>query len=132
MSRSSLSIAIYMVAMFISGAVVGGFGYRLYSASSVSATGGRRSPEEFRRAYVSEMSTRLRLSDTQLKQLNTILDDTRTKMHEFREKHRPEMEQIHATQVTQIRALLDDTQRAEYERIRAERERRMKNERRPN
>ena len=129
MNRSSLTIALYMAAMFASGAVVGGFGHRLYTASTVTATVGRRGPEEFRRAYVHEMQTRLGLDQSQVGKLNAILDETHAKFHAFHEKHKAETDEIRDAQTEHISDILTEPQRAEFERFRAEREKRMENER---
>jgi len=126
MNRSKFSIAAYVLAVFLSGIVVGGFGQRLYMARSVGATGRMpRNPEEFRKAYVDDMRSRLRLDEPQLARLHTILDETRESYKAFKEQHKPEMKAIHDTQVAKINAILNDSQRAEYGRFRAEREKLM-------
>jgi hypothetical protein len=142
MNRSNLTIAVYMLSVFLSGAAVGALGYRLYSAQTVVATpdrpGGRPNPEEFRRRYVTELQTRLNLDQNQVARLNSVLDETRDRMRTVREKYkpeydavnaksRPEMRAVHDEQVTKIRALLrDDAQRQAYEQFLAERERRRR------
>ncbi|HET8546371.1 MAG TPA: hypothetical protein VFL57_00125 [Bryobacteraceae bacterium] len=143
MSRSSLTMSVYMLAVFLSGAAVGALGHRLYTAQTVVATPdhdrpGRPSPEEFRRRYVQELQTRLDLDRDQLARLNVVLDETRDRMHAVKEKYkpeyeavnarsRPEMKAAHDHQVAQIRALLkNDSQRQAYEQFLAERERRRR------
>lgn len=44
MTRSSISVALYVALVFASGVAVGGFGHWLYASRSVSATTGRPSP----------------------------------------------------------------------------------------
>jgi Spy/CpxP family protein refolding chaperone len=107
-----------MALVFVSGAVVGGFANRLYMMRTVSAstTGTQRRGVEFRRQYVEEMRTRLHLTEPQLTQLQQIMDSTGKKM---REMHRS-VEEEHVRQVV---AMLDDTQRAEYAKMREERDR---------
>lgn len=127
MSRSTLSITAYLLAMFVSGIVVGAFGYRLVTASPVGAgviQPRRQSAEEFRRNYVEEMQRRLHLDATQTGKLQSILDDTRDRYRAFRTNHKAELDGIHDAQVSRIHAILNDQQNAEYDRIRAEREKR--------
>ena len=76
MKKTSLSAALYVALVFVSGVAVGGFSHWLYASNSVSATVRRPSPEEYRRKYVAEMETRLKLDEEQVKQLQTILDQT--------------------------------------------------------
>lgn len=121
MKRSSLILALLLV--FLSGVVVGAVGYRLYTAQPAAATTERRpSPEEFRRRYVEMMKTRLRLTDEQLAQLNAILDETRELFKKYEEKSRAEKQAIRDHQIAKINAMLTEEQRAEYAKIRAERE----------
>jgi hypothetical protein len=72
-----------------------------------------------------EMQSRLKLRANQVSTLNTILDETRTRFHEVRERSRPEMEAIRQQQTEKIRSMLDDAQRPEYDKMREERERNM-------
>lgn len=126
MKKTSLSAALYVALVFVSGVAVGGFSHWLYASNSVSATVRRPSPEEYRRKYVAEMETRLKLDEEQVKQLQTILDQTRILFKQVYEKHRPEYKAIHEAQSNQIRALLSPWQLAEYEQYRMEREERSK------
>ena len=132
MNRFSVTVGIYMLAVFLSGVVVGGFGHRLYTAKSVSATApSRPDPEEYRRRYITELKARLDLNDEQLRQVNGILDQTRERFKQLREKHRPEMKAIHDGQVSQINSILTEPQRVEYEKFRAEREKQRNRDRKP-
>jgi hypothetical protein len=125
MKLSKLSVLFYVILIFLSGAAVGALGFRLYTVNSVSATTTRR-PEEWRKRYLDEMTARLHLNAGQLKNLNAILDETRTRFQEARERQRPEMDAIKQQQVGKIRMILDDQQKAEYEKMRQEREAREK------
>ena len=130
MRRTGLATALYVVLVFLSGAAVGAFGHRLYLMSTVKAES-RPSPEEFRRRYVEEMRTRLNLSADQLAKLNEILDSTRARFRASHERRQPEMKAIQDEQVSKIRSILTDAQRAEYEKLRAEREQRRQKRMRP-
>lgn len=116
------NIAVYVALIFLSGLLVGAFGHRLYTVRTVNASP-MRNPEEYRKRYIAEMEKRLKLRPDQVAQLNTFLDQTRTRLHEVHEHYRPEMDAIRHEQNGKIKAMLDDQQRAEYDRILEERER---------
>jgi hypothetical protein len=127
MRRSSLAAALYLALVFVSGIVVGAFGYKLYSGSSVSATSPRKSPEEYKRHYLAEMQSRLTLTDAQLSKVSAILDETRDQYRLFRDTHKAEMQAILDAQVRGIKAVLSPEQRQEYEKMREERQKRRHN-----
>jgi Spy/CpxP family protein refolding chaperone len=124
MKRSSLSTAVYLLLVFLSGIAVGVFANRLYVMNSVSANASSKSPEEWRRKYVEEMRSRLRLSDQQVAQLQPILDETRQRFHDAHERAKPELKAIQDEQVQKVRSILKDDQKAEFEKFRQEREKR--------
>lgn len=119
MRRTSLTAGLYLLLLFFSGVAVGAFGLHLYT-NSVRANG--RDPAEFRKRYIAELRTRLKLTDDQVSKLGPILDETRQRHHELMEKHRPEMKAIQDDQVTKIRAILMDSQQSEYTKLLEERE----------
>jgi len=121
MRRNSFTTVLYLAILFLSGVAVGAFGLRLYTLNSVRA-GGRPSPEEFKRRYISELRTELKLTDDQVNKLGPILDETRKQFREMHEKHRPELKAIQDQQTQRIRALLNDSQQAAYSRFLEERE----------
>lgn len=125
MKLSRAAVAVYVGLIFLSGLVLGALGQRLYTVRSVDA-GVRRNPDEWRKRYTEEMRTRLSLNADQMSQLNGILDRTRQEFKEARERQKPEMDGIRDRQVNNIRAILTGPQRAEYEKMREERERNMK------
>ena len=129
MKRSSLTIALYVLLVFSGGVAVGGFGHHLYTVKSVSATSTRKSPDDYRRAYMSEMKQRLKLDDTQAVNVEKVLDATRDRYRAFRERTKPEMDQIQTDQTKAIRGILSDEQMREYDRMRAERDARRKENR---
>lgn len=127
MTKSNLTIPLYLLLVFTSGVAVGGFGYRLYSGTPVSAKATTKpSPEEWRRQYVGEMQNRLKLTAAQADNINSILDETRSLFHASREKHNRELDGLRQDQANKIRAVLTDEQRPEYEKLRMEREQRAK------
>lgn len=126
MKLSRAAVAVYVGLIFLSGLVLGALGQRLYMVRSVDAGSLRRNPDEWRKRYTQEMRTRLSLNADQMSQLNGILDRTRQEFKEARERQKPEMDGIRDRQVNNIRAILTEPQRAEYEKMREERERNMK------
>jgi Spy/CpxP family protein refolding chaperone len=125
MRRTSLTAGLYLVLLFFSGIAVGAFGLHLYTQGSVSA----RNPDEFRRRYIAELQTKLKLTDDQVNKLGPILDETRRRHRELMEKHRPEMKAIQDDQVGKIRAILMDSQQSEYTKLLEEREKQRLRER---
>jgi len=118
MRNLSLGRAVFLLmAVFLSGAAVGGFGVSLYSTRTVSAA------PAWRQKYVKDLTQRLQLSNDQLGKLNTILDDTRARYDAVKLRYKPEMDKIHDEQVANIRAMLDQQQGLEYDKYREERER---------
>ncbi len=126
--KLSATAILSILAVFASGAAVGVFGHKLYSAKTVTAAPAphKETPEEWRKRFVAEMQTRLQLNTNQLNQLNTILDQTRDEFRAAREDNKNKITQIRLSQVEKVKAMLDDKQRAEYEKMREERERRAR------
>jgi Spy/CpxP family protein refolding chaperone len=127
MLRSRFSAALYLVLVFLSGALLGGFAYRLYSANTVSATAGRRpDPVEWRKRYMDEMQTRVHTDAGQDAQINHILDETRAAFDQIREQEKQKYQDEQNAQIAKIFQLLRPDQRPLYAKLRAEREARRK------
>ncbi len=124
MRRSRLSTSLYLLLVFLSGSVVGVFGHRLYMAKSVSAGPLPRTPEQYKRKYLEEMRNRLKLDAGQVGQLSSIMDETRQRFREQHDRSKPELDQIQKEQHAKVNGLLTDGQRAEYEKMIAERDKR--------
>ncbi len=125
MKLSRIAVSLYALLIFLSGIAVGAFGFRLYTVKTVNASTAH-DPVEWRKRYMAEMQNRLRLDDNQTRKLNGILDETKARFDQVRHSIRPEMDRIHSEQVEKIRSMLSDTQRAEYDRMRREKEKREK------
>lgn len=126
MRLSRLAIAFYVGLVFASGAVLGAFGHRLYTVSTSVSAKQKRNPEEFRKKIVAEYQTRLKLTDEQVAKLNAIMDETRSRVEETRQKMRPAYDKIHEEQWMKIHAVLTPEQQIEHEKMRKEREERQK------
>jgi hypothetical protein len=131
MPTSKLSTTIYLSLVFLSGILVGGVSYRVYSLKTVSAstTSSRRpTPEEFRRRYVNDLRTRLNLDGKEVSQIQQILDQTDMEFHQLRASMNAQAQALHDQQVARIKAILAPDQEAGYDQFRAERDRKRKAE----
>ncbi|HZU25387.1 MAG TPA: hypothetical protein VFA04_07685 [Bryobacteraceae bacterium] len=127
-SRSTPSIALYLLLVFASGILVGVFGYRLYTVNAVRATSvGADSQQARRDRFVSELKQRLGLSPEQVRNLNVILDQGRARFKEIHSRIDPEMAALRREQDSRIRGLLNSRQSTEFDRWKAEREKKAAN-----
>ncbi|HYI95956.1 MAG TPA: hypothetical protein VEX68_20610 [Bryobacteraceae bacterium] len=129
MKRSHINVILSLLAVFGSGIAVGAFAYHSYSTKTVSARVDgpvRRDPQEWRRQYLEEISSRLQLDPTQLGHLNGILDETRARFKGLKERHKKEIDEVKSAQTEQIKSILTPAQKPEFDKFREERERRMK------
>src|SRR5271155_4275775 len=128
--RSSISTSIYVALVFLSGAALGVFSDHLYTTKTVLAktVAARNDPNEFRRKYIDEMRTRLKMDATQVATLSQILDETDVQMRDLHQKYRPEMTTIHNAQVDRVKGILKAEQVSEYQKMLDEREARRKAE----
>jgi cell division protein FtsN len=124
MKRWNLPIAVYLFLVFISGAVVGALGYRMYSPPASSAQ--RMNREQWRRQYLNELTARVNLTPEQVQKVNAILDDTDARFTQAHEQQRQALEQIREDHRAKLRALLTPEQLPKYEQFRLERDARMK------
>jgi len=122
MLRSKFSAAVYLALVFASGILVGGFASRLYMAARPVNAAPRTTPDEWRKRYVNDLRTRVKLDEGQVQKLQEILDHTRQRYHELRDREKKTAQSIQTDQVDQIRAMLRDDQKPLYEELRAERE----------
>jgi hypothetical protein len=127
-TRATPSVVLYLSLVFFSGALVGTFGHRLYSAKTVVAEKEKQSrkPEDVRQRYLKEYETRLKLNSDQMQKLVVILDQSKTRFKATHDRMDPEMKQIMEDQRNAIRAMLLVDQKPEYEKMLEERERRRK------
>lgn len=122
MKRSTWSIAVYVLLIFTSGVAAGVMGQRLVTSRVVSADSAPRTPEQWRAKFVADLRERLALKPEQEAKVNQILDSTRARYNEVRERNRPEMKRIHDDQVESIRAELTEAQKAAYSQFLLEKE----------
>jgi hypothetical protein len=130
MKSSRFIVSLNVALVFLCGVLLGGYGYRAYSLSAAAALNTKQhprlSPEEFRKRQLDEYTTRLKLTPEQATRLGIILDETRGRFGEVRQKIDPELKTIQNEQIEKVNSILSADQRVEYEKIRKEREERMK------
>ena len=132
MIGSKIPVWAYLLLVFVGGGAVGVFADRLYAVKAVSAdtrAPGPRTPDEYRKRYVEELKSRLKLDSDQATKLNAVLEATQQRMHDLHEREKPEMTAIHQEQVDRVHAILNDKQDVEYDKMREEREKRRNAER---
>ena len=135
-----LSVALQVLLVFASGAVVGGLGYRFYTRQYEERPPmeGRKRPDfgEFRKKYVADMRSHLKLREDQVQKLSEIMDSSEHRFGDLRKRIDGEVRKqmsgdlkvIQQEQQDKIRAILDASQRTEYEKMLAERAKRMKHD----
>jgi hypothetical protein len=124
MKLSRATIALYVGLVFASGVVLGIFGHSLYAVSTIASTKSKN-PEEFRKKVIAEYRSRLHLSDDQVTKLNAIMDETRARVEETRQKMHPAYQKIRGEQNEKIRQLLSSDQQLEFDKMQKEREERQ-------
>jgi hypothetical protein len=122
MKRNQWSAALFAVLLFCLGAAVGALGHRYYAATVVSA----KTAEDFRHHYVAEMQSHLKLSPSQVSQLETILDETKARYKAVRDTYHPAMLKIKNEQIARVKAMLTPNQVPAYEQMVAEHEQRAR------
>ncbi|HUB79990.1 MAG TPA: hypothetical protein VMB03_14385 [Bryobacteraceae bacterium] len=125
MASTKLSAFLSLLLVFASGIVVGGVGYRVYNTkvSPPPRPQEKRSPEEFLKRAISEMTREVHLDDAQVAQLKQIYQDTFAAFDQKRAEHnaklKAEGQAIHDQQVEKIKAILRPDQIPLYEALRA-------------
>lgn len=124
MKLSRWTVALYVGLVFASGIVVGVYGHRFTDIVGVSAKA--PNPDEFRKRFNAEMKTRLQLTAEQGTRLDAILEQTREEFRATRDGLEPALQTIRDEQHQRILEILEPGQRAEYEKMRQEREARIR------
>jgi len=120
MSRqSNVAVAGYLLLVFLAGAAIGGFVDHMYLARRAHV---HLTPEQFRQRMVAELKERLSLQPAQVDQINRIFDTTGERYREIHDRIEPDVEALRTDHDNRVRAILNDRQRAEYDKWRAERD----------
>jgi hypothetical protein len=120
-----------LLTIFLSGALSGVFGYRLYEASAASGhnpapglTGTRKAhaqdPEEIKKRIIAEMRQRVKLDDAQVAKLHRIFDDTRARFDQIHQEMNDRGHAVWDHQVAEVKAILRPDQVPLYDQLRAE------------
>ncbi len=132
MKLSRATIALYVGLVFLSGAVLGFFANRLYSATTVSASKTASAaknpptPEEFRKWLTGYYQKHLELTDDQVQKMNVILDESQAQVKAIHAQMDPQLDAVRANQVTRMNLMLMPEQQAQYEKLRKERQEKEK------
>jgi len=120
MSRqSNAAVAGYLLLVFLAGAAIGGFADHLYVARTSHP---HLTPEQFRHKVVADLEQRLNLQPAQVDQLNKIFVTTGERFKAIHGKIEPDIAALRKDHDDRVRAILNDQQRAEYDKWRAERD----------
>jgi capsule polysaccharide export protein KpsE/RkpR len=91
---------------------------------------GRLTQEQYKNKLVAELEKRLSLDAAQLTQVKAIFDATGVRFREIHKKIQPDLDALRTGHDDQVRAILNERQRAEYDKWRAEREKKRAAEQR--
>jgi hypothetical protein len=120
-TRTSAFLSLLLV--FLSGAVVGGFAYRVYSPpASTSFAPPRPSPEEARKHRMAELRERVKMDDQQLNQVQQIFDQTKDQFDALHKKMNEAGHVIWDDQNAKINAILRPDQLPLFAQLQAEHE----------
>jgi len=124
MLKPRLSAFFSLFLVFLSGALVGGLGYRYYSVNYAEkgAPPRRPDPVEVKRRIIAEMTEVVRLDAGQVEQLGKILDDTRLKFKDVHDELDKKGHEIWQDQIDQINQILRPDQRPLYQQLREKHE----------
>ena len=106
--------ALYLLLVFVAGALFGLVSHSLYTQRSTRAA---PNPQEFRERYIEKLRQDLALSPDQVSQLTAILDETHDRFQELRDRMTPEFDAIRQNQRGRITALLNPEQQPRYQKI---------------
>ena len=130
MVKSRTSAVLSVALVFLSGALVGAVGNRLYMVRSVFSNAGatqpqrppERNPEEVRKHLIEEMQHEVKLDDQQVQELGKIYDHTREQFYEMHKRWDGETLAAREKQTEEIKALLRPDQVPLFEQLHARHE----------
>ena len=116
---SGVVLCLLFIAWFASGAVLGFFANRLYSATTViasktaAAAKNPPTPEEFRKWLTGYYQKHLELTDDQVQKMNLILDESQAQVKAIHAQMDPQLDAVHANQITRMNLMLTPAQQTE-------------------
>ena len=131
MTKSRLSAFISLLVVFLSGALIGAVGNRLYMVNTVSSKGTqgpprRMDPEEARKHLMTETRDRLNLDDEQVQKLDKIFDEERQEFDRMHQRWNAEGRTLRAQHAERIKTILRPEQLPLFDKLQAEREERRR------
>jgi hypothetical protein len=123
MPKTRSAAALYLFLVFASGILVGTISNRLYMTRTASANTSPQTMAEFRKRYLSEMRTHVKVNDAQVAAVTKLLDETKRKFDDLHAQEQPLHDKIQQDLIDSIRACLTDEQKPAYDAWRIERER---------
>jgi uncharacterized protein YnzC (UPF0291/DUF896 family) len=122
MRRNRTSATLYLFLVFASGMLMGVFSHSLYITKSASASSSPQNIAEFRKRYLAEMRTKVKVNDGQVTAVTGLLDDAKRKFDALHAQETPLHDKIQQDLIDSIRAQLSDDQKVAYDKWRIERE----------
>jgi hypothetical protein len=117
-----MSAALYLFLVFASGILVGVFSHSLYITKSASANSSPQNMVEYRKRYLAEMRSKVKVNEAQVATVTALLDDAKRKFDALHAQETPLHDKIQSDLIDSIRAQLTDQQKVAYDAWRVERE----------
>ena len=121
MRRLNLVLLVNLTLIFLSGVVVGGFGYRVFFGDCAKKPV-HKTADEVRRDYVASLQKAADLQPAQASQIDQILIDTRAEYLSIHKRIEPDLKALHERQLAKMRAVLTPAQQAKFDEWRDKRE----------
>ncbi|QTA90470.1 hypothetical protein [Desulfonema magnum] len=117
MKMNKIKIIAGVVFVFFLGGVIGSVGTGIYIRHRIEAFAKGGGPLGKRVLAMKKLSAELDLTPSQRLEIEKIVDNTLTRLHEFRRKHHPELEKIFDHAVLAIKKHLNDEQKQKMDEL---------------
>jgi len=116
---NTLKLCVGVLLVFILGALAGALGTKMYFKHRIEqfAKGGR---PPLMHLLMRKISHELDLTETQQSKIEKIVDQTQVKLHDFRQKHHPELKRIIDNSFVLIKEKLNDEQKKKLDELHEE------------
>ena len=135
MLKPRVSAFLSLLLVFVSGALVGGLGYRWYSVNNAPPDRGsmrkgppptpdeiRRHQEDVKKRILADLVRDVKVDSQQQAQISQILDDVRVQFGQIHDGYQDNLKAMRAKQIERINEVLRPEQRPLYEQWRAKRD----------
>ena len=123
MNMSKVKVWAGILLVFFLGALAGSLGTGVYLKHRIERFSRGKHPP-IRVVLMKKLDHELDLTETQRVEVEKILEQLGTKLHELRQKHRPELERLFDDSFDMIKERLDQKQKSRFDEIRQEMRRR--------